>query len=87
MSKTPNIQLHIEALILHGFSATDRYRIVEIVQNELTQLLASQGVPPALAQGGTIPSLDGGEFEFTQDMSIQSIGAQIAQSIYGGLSQ
>ena len=87
MTKTPNIQLHIDELILHGFTPADRVRIAAAVQNELARLLAAEGVPPTLAQGGPIPVLDGGDFEITPGMSAQAIGVQVAQGIYGGLSQ
>jgi hypothetical protein len=79
-----NVELHIEELVLHGFERGDRDRIGEAVQQELTQLFA-QGVPPSLAQGGTIGRLDGGGFEMTAGMQSGAIGIQIAQSIYGGL--
>lgn len=87
MNKTPpNIQLHIDELILHGFSPADRSRIAEVIQTELARLFASKGVPRTLTQGGAVPVLDGAEFEFTPGMSAQAIGLQVAQSIYGGLN-
>jgi hypothetical protein len=87
MSNTPPpIELAIEELLLHGFAPADRYRIAEAVQQELARLFASEGIPQALAQGGSIPWLDGGECELTQGMSAQAIGTQVARNIYGGLS-
>jgi len=49
-----NIELHIEELVLHGLSPGDRYRIGEAVEQELTRLLADQGVPESLERGGEI---------------------------------
>lgn len=80
----PNLNLHIEELVLHGFALGDRYLIGEAVHQELTRLFAEQGVPPSLAQGGEIERLDGGGFEMT-GMNAGAIGVRIAQSIYGGI--
>ena len=81
-----NIELNIEQLILHGFPPGDRYRISAAIQQELTRLLAEQGVPPSLVQGGMIEQLNGGSFEMAVGARAEVIGTQIAQSIYGGLS-
>jgi hypothetical protein len=79
-----NFNLHIEEMVLHGFAPGDRSRIGEAVQQELTRLF-SEGIPPALSQGGEIGSLDGGGFEMNDEMRAGAIGVQIAQSIYEGL--
>ncbi len=86
MNTPSGIALSIEELILVGFAPADRYRIAEAVQNELTRLLASEGVPPALTQGGAIPWIDGGTWTLNQGMNAQDIGTQIARNIYGGLN-
>ncbi|MBW4686853.1 MAG: hypothetical protein KME40_17540 [Komarekiella atlantica HA4396-MV6] len=87
MDLTPgNLELHIEELILHGFPASDRHRIGAAVQQELTRLF-TQGIPPSLSQGGAIAQLNGSIFEITPGTQPEIIGVQIAQSIYGGLSQ
>jgi hypothetical protein len=80
------IRLHIDELVLYGFPPVDRYRIAESVQAELARLLAEQGVPASLEQGGSIARLDGGAFDLTPDARPDRIGAQVAQGIYGGLS-
>jgi hypothetical protein len=81
----PNVELHIEELVLHGFAPADRYRIGEAIQSELARLLAEGGVPPALAQGSEIASLNGGAFTVALGAKAPAIGAQVAQSVYGGL--
>ena len=44
MNRKPyNIELHIEELVLHGFSPRDRDAIGEAVQRELTRLFVEQG--------------------------------------------
>jgi hypothetical protein len=79
-----NIELHIEELVLHGFSQGDRYRIAEAVERELTQLFTEIGVPQSLSNGGEIERLDGGAFEMTHRSKPEGIGAQVARAVYGG---
>ena len=82
-----NIELHIKELILHGFAPHDRHLIREAVERELTHLLAEQGVPPSLAQGGEISVLGSGNFEVVPGSKIDAIGSQMAQAIYGGIKK
>jgi hypothetical protein len=81
-----NVALHIEELVLHGFAAADRYRIGMAVEQELARLFAEQGVPPTLANSGAVARLDGGAFEMAPDSQAETIGARIAQQVYGGLN-
>lgn len=86
-SRTPAaIELHIEELVLHGFAPGDRYRIGEAVQRELMRLLGEQGMPPSLGQGGEIARLDGGSFKVTSNKP-ETVGAQVAQAVHGGLQR
>ena len=68
-SKTSNIvpahtvELHIEELILHGFSQGDRYRIGEAIERELARLFIEQGLPQSLSENAAIADLDLGAFE------------------------
>ncbi len=81
-----NIQLQIEELVLHGFAPGDRYRIGEAVERELARLFAEQGVPSSLLASLEVASLDGGAFQVAPGARADAIGAQVAQSVYGGVS-
>jgi hypothetical protein len=83
--KPANIEVNIEELVLHGFSPGDRYRIAEALEGELARLLANQGLPSRLAKGGDADRLDGKEFNLRQGSRAESIGAQVARSVYGGM--
>lgn len=85
--KPEKIELHIEELVLHGFSPGDRQRIEAAVQKELARRLAEQGVPPSLARGGEMARLDGGSFEVAPSSGTEAIGAQVALALYGGLNR
>jgi hypothetical protein len=82
-----DVELHIEELVLHGFAPGDHHRLGEAVQRELARLLAEQGVPPGLAQGGEMERLDGGGFRIEATGKPEAIGAGVAQAVYGGLNR
>ena len=81
------LQLHIEELILHGFTNVDRQRIGAAVEQELTRLFTERGIPATIVSGGAVARLDGGSFAVTADAKPQQIGAQVARAIYKGLAQ
>jgi hypothetical protein len=81
-----NIELHIEELVLHGFSPRERYAIGEAIQSELTRLFTEQGIHPSLRQG-RIARLDGGSIQVKQGTKADAIGKQVAQSVYGGMKR
>ncbi|EFH84856.1 hypothetical protein [Ktedonobacter racemifer] len=83
--RSPNVELHIEELVLHGFVQGDRYEIGAAVERELARLFAEQGVPASLANGGEIARLNGGSFTVARGSQADVIGAQMAQSVYGGM--
>lgn len=80
-----SLNLHIDQLTLHGFSAVDRDLIGAALQAELVRLFTEQGMPRALKQGSSINQLNGGSFEMATDIPPRVIGTRIAQSIYQGL--
>ena len=82
-----NLELHIEELVLHGFAPGDRHRIGDAVERELSRLFAEHGVPPNFSQGFETARLDAGSFNFAPGSPAHSIGAQIAQALYGGLPE
>jgi hypothetical protein len=87
MTMKPNIELHIDELVLHGFAPADRHAIGTAVEQALARLLTEGGVPARLTTSGTVSHLDGGAFEVGPRSSTDSIGAQVAQAVYGRLAQ
>lgn len=83
---TPHeIDLHIDALILHGFAPGDRPLIAQALQQELTRLLTEQGVPSSLTHSIEVPHLQGANVQAASGLSPRAIGTQVAQSIYTSL--
>lgn len=87
MNDPRSIELHIEKLVLHGFTPGDRYRIADAVERELARLFAEQGVPPALAQEAEVSRLDAGAFAIAPGARVNAVGAQMAHTVYGGFSR
>ncbi len=83
----PNIELHIEELVLHGFAHGDRHEIGAAVKRELAQLFAEQGIPSSLKNGGEMARLPGGAFTVARGSKPEVIGTQVAQSVYGGMKE
>lgn len=87
MGVEPNIEVHIENLVLHGFELRHRREIGRVVQVELTRLLNARGIAPALAKGAEVARLNGGSFDLAADASPKQIGAHIAKAVHGGLGE
>jgi hypothetical protein len=83
-----NIQVSIERLILHGIEVADDERLLlqTAVQAELTRLLMAHGPAANLQAGGTYPAIHTDAIQVTGDNPTH-LGRQIAQAVYGGISQ
>lgn len=81
----PNIELHIDELILHGFTPADRYHIGEAIQGEMVRLLTEQGIPAGLQADGDLYRLDLGSFQVSHGARPDAIGIQVAQVLHEGL--
>jgi len=84
------LELHIEELVLHGFSSPDRYAIAAAVEQTLSQLLgaqfAVQGVPRSFTESSEQARLDAGAFHVAPGANSAAIGSQIGQSVHRGLT-
>jgi hypothetical protein len=75
------IEVNIDELVLHGFSAFERYQIAADLQMELTRLFTERGLPASFNNAVRIDSLNAGSFQFS-DNKKTSTGLQIAGSVY-----
>lgn len=80
------INLHIEELLLRDVPYALRHRIAAAFEHELTRLLREQDPPLSITQRGYIPHIDIGTMQITPDAKPDAIGTQIAQRVYGKLS-
>jgi hypothetical protein len=81
LTQTPlNIELRIDELILHGFSAADRYAIGDAVSSELESLLRESGINAAASLD--IPWLRAPN-PVSTGMKPQATGVQVAKAVHG----
>jgi len=79
-----SVELHIEELVLHGFSPSDRFAISDAVERELARLLADRGVSTSLRSENATDEIRGATFNTAQNAKPPAIGRQIAQAVYQG---
>lgn len=79
------LEIHIEQLVLHGFSPQERRRISAAVESELTRLFTEKGIPSSLLNGGSVPVLQGDHFLHTANTGGRITGSNIAGSVYTSL--
>ena len=82
-----SVDLRIDALVLDGFEQSDRELIAAALRGELSRLLAEEGLPAGLRAPARIDRVDGGIFAAAAGAGSATIGAQLARSIYRGLSR
>jgi hypothetical protein len=78
----PDLDLHIERLVVRGLAPAHRERIVPALQAELARLLAEHGLPPAAARDGL--RLAGGTFRAPRGARPEAIGETIARQLHAG---
>lgn len=81
------INLHIEKLVLHGFASTDRHRIAEAVQRELTRLFTEGPTPTGLTSSSSTAALNAGSFQLPPSSRPETIGAEVARAVFGRIKQ
>jgi hypothetical protein len=85
--KEPDIELHIEELVLHGFAQGDRFAIAEALHGELARLFADNQSAPVPRQSLDIARVDAGAFEVAPGSRAGAVGAQVARALHGGLTR
>jgi hypothetical protein len=80
------LDLHIDSLVLDGVPDVRGEAVRQSVRQALARVFQNQGIPSSLSQGGDIAHLDGGVFSVAPGADAQTIGTQIAQAIYRGLT-
>lgn len=83
-----NINLHIQKLVLDGVDiASGQNDLLQAsVTNELTQLFNGGGLASNLVAGVSLSGVTTNSIQIS-DKTPQSLGQQIAQSVYGGIGR
>jgi adenosylcobinamide amidohydrolase len=79
-----NIELHIDRIILDGITLTayERTLFQAALETELTTLLSAPGI--SITGDIAVPDLRGGDVTWNGNPT--ALGMQVAQVIYGGIS-
>ncbi len=82
-----SIHLHIDRLVLDGVSVLPHERPVlqAAVEEELTRLLAADGLPSTLMSDGAVPSVPASAIQLKCESGPTRLGQQIARAVYGGM--
>lgn len=79
------VDLRIDEIVLHGFPALNRHRVLDAAHAELAQLLGSRGLHPrSLARDRSEDRPV--EVQVPPNSTPESVGRTIARAIYRGLS-
>jgi len=81
-----NIELQIDQLNLYGFSKKDVFYIGKAVEEELIKLIEQGGLSEKISTNTFLKSLEGKSFDFSPSSRPETIGKQIAKSIYDSIS-
>ena len=85
--KARTIEVHVEELVLEGFSAADRLRVGASLERELGRLVRERGLPAALTGGEDRPVVDAGTFTHAPGATPAAAGAGVARAVYRGLGR
>ncbi|MCU0509928.1 MAG: hypothetical protein MUC34_16380 [Anaerolineae bacterium] len=82
-----SISLRIDRLVLDGLPLAPGHAplVQAAVEAELARLFAERGMGSSWREGGALPAARGAAIQVAPGGSPTQVGAQIAQSIYGGI--
>ena len=84
--KPQAIELHIEELVLDGFSGRDRFAIGDALQEELSRLIAEKGLSEI--QGpASIDHVKAGSFPAAPDTREKALGTEVARAVNAKVGQ
>jgi hypothetical protein len=78
------VQLHIGEISLNGLPRLSRHDLADAVSAELTSLITTAGLPPALRAAGRTERLGGQTITVARGGQAATVGRQIAGAIFGG---
>ena len=84
---TPDIELVIDELVLHGFDRRDQYRIGQAIQHELTNLLSRAEGVSSLDRDQERARVNAGTVHVPEGAQPSVVGTNVAQAVYRGIGQ
>ncbi len=84
---TPNLELHIDHLVLPDVPGLDPAAVQAALQQALSQHVAAHGIPPSWQAGVSLGAVSGGKLQGGHALTPQAVGQRLAHSILGGASR
>lgn len=78
--RRPDVHVHVEELVLHGFEPADRNRIGAAVQQELARLVTERGVASREREGPLSTSIN-----LPANPPARIVGTRVARALFGVL--
>lgn len=84
-----NINIHIDRIVLDGLSIPyhQESQFKAAVETELAHLICAGGLSANLVAGWAVSQASAGAIQVTNENNTTSLGQQIAQAVYEGLSK
>lgn len=82
----PNIEVHVDELILCGFPTANRYVIGDALVHELGRWFEYGESSMSLSKDAHIPVLNAGEIILPPNVKPAAVGERVAQVVYAGLN-
>jgi hypothetical protein len=84
-----NINIHIDRIVLDGLSISyhQESQFKAAVETELAHLLSAGGLSANLVAGWAVSQAPAGDIQVTNENNPTSLGQQVAQAVYEGLSK
>jgi hypothetical protein len=80
----PSVELHIEQLVLRGFSPGDKHAIAAALESELVRLLTEK-TPAPLLGNRSVAAAPAKPLTTTEGARPESVGQHLGRSVYGVL--
>jgi hypothetical protein len=84
---TPDIEVVIDELVLYGLARSDRHRIGQAIQNELTNLLSGSRGLSSSARSQELAHVIAETVHLPEAAQPSVVGMHVAQAIYRGIGQ
>ncbi|HUF60491.1 MAG TPA: hypothetical protein VMN36_00320 [Verrucomicrobiales bacterium] len=82
---SPSIELHIDRVVLEGFSRINRAELSLALESELARLLAQGGLAES-ASGFAAARVDGGAIQLGRGIEARVLARRLARAVYSGLT-
>jgi hypothetical protein len=80
------IELHIDRVVLHGFSRANAPAVRAALERELARLLRSGHAQPQWTKDRAIGRVDGGTMAASADSASRDVGTGVARAVHKGLA-